>query len=71
MLYLAAKPSHVGTDVDELACSLHCHTAYNSQRGRLCFLTGIVLICRFAVGGGLFPGVRRPGVWIFDVVLNI
>jgi hypothetical protein len=71
MLYLAAKPSHVGTDVDELACSLHCHTAYNSQRGGLCFLIGIVMSRRFVVGGGLFPGVRHLGVWIFDVVLTI
>jgi hypothetical protein len=33
MLYWAAKPSHVGNDVDGLAYSLHRTTVYNSQRG--------------------------------------
>jgi hypothetical protein len=27
-LYLAAKPSHLGVDVDGLSCLLHCPTAY-------------------------------------------
>jgi hypothetical protein len=30
-LYLAAKPSHVGVDVDGLACPLHCPTACSRQ----------------------------------------
>jgi hypothetical protein len=30
-LYLDAKPSHVRTDVDGLACFLHCTMAYNWQ----------------------------------------
>jgi hypothetical protein len=33
MLYLAAKPSHVGGDMDVLPCSLHHPMAYNAQRG--------------------------------------
>jgi hypothetical protein len=71
MLYLAAKPSHVGANVDGLACSLHHPTAYNHQRGGHCCLTGDVLSHRSAVGGGPFPGVRSPRVWTFDMVLNI
>jgi hypothetical protein len=31
MLYLVAKPSHVGADADGLACSLHHPTAYGWQ----------------------------------------
>jgi hypothetical protein len=30
-LYMAAKPSHVGVDVDGLACPLHRPTAYSRQ----------------------------------------
>jgi hypothetical protein len=30
-LYMAAKPSHVGVDVDGLACPLHRPTACNRQ----------------------------------------
>jgi hypothetical protein len=33
MLYVAAKHSHVGADVDGLACSLHHCTTYINQRG--------------------------------------
>jgi hypothetical protein len=29
MLYLVAKPSHVGVDVDGLAYSLHCPTVFS------------------------------------------
>jgi hypothetical protein len=28
-IYLAAKPSHVGVDMDGLACPLHCHLIYS------------------------------------------
>jgi hypothetical protein len=34
LLYLAAKPSHVGADVDGLACSLHRPMACSSKKGR-------------------------------------
>jgi hypothetical protein len=30
-LYLGAKPSHVGVDVDGLACPLHCPMACSRQ----------------------------------------
>jgi hypothetical protein len=33
MLHLAAKPSHVGGDVDGLVSSLHRPMTYSSQRG--------------------------------------
>jgi hypothetical protein len=41
MLYLATKPSHVGVDVDELACSLHHAMVCTCQRGGQFFLIGI------------------------------
>jgi hypothetical protein len=42
-LYLAAKPSHVGVDVDGLACFLHCPTTFYTQTWGLGFLSGVVL----------------------------
>jgi hypothetical protein len=30
-LYLASEPSHVGVDVDGLACPLHRHMVYGRQ----------------------------------------
>jgi hypothetical protein len=42
-LYLAVKPSHVGVDVDGLACPLHSPMIYNRQTRRQGFLSGVVL----------------------------
>jgi hypothetical protein len=41
--YLAAKPSHVGVDVDELACPLHRPTACSHQTRGQGLLPGVVL----------------------------
>jgi hypothetical protein len=60
MLYLATKSSHVGVDVDELACSLHRPIVYSRQRGGQSFLTGAAPSCHVAVGGGIFPGDVKP-----------
>jgi hypothetical protein len=72
MLYLAAKPSHVGADVDGLACFLHRPTVYSCQMGGQRFVTGASLSYHIAVGSGAFLGdAKPPRVWIFDVVLTI
>jgi hypothetical protein len=71
MLYLVANLSHVGADVDRVACSLHRPTVCGWQTRYLCCLTGVVTSHRPTVGGGPFPVVRSPWAWIFDVVLTI
>jgi hypothetical protein len=60
MLYMAAKSSHLGADVDGLACSLDRPMAYSHQRGGQCCLTGVVMSRHAVVGGGPFLGVRSP-----------
>jgi hypothetical protein len=60
MLYLAAKPSHMEADVDELAYSLHRPMVYSCQRGGHNFLTGVVLSCHAVVGGDAFSGDAKP-----------
>jgi hypothetical protein len=71
MFYLVAKPSHMGADVDSLACSLHRPTICIHQRGGQSFLTGVAPSCHVAVGGGVVPGgVKSPG-WIYYVVLTV
>jgi hypothetical protein len=42
-LYLAAKPSHVGVDMDGLACPLHDLRLVAVRRGDIAYLSGIVL----------------------------
>jgi hypothetical protein len=59
-LYLAAKPSHVGVDVDGLAYPLHLPTVCSHQMRGHGFLSGTALSCRTAVGGGAFPGDAKP-----------
>jgi hypothetical protein len=59
-LYLATKPSHVGVDVDKLACPLHCPTFYNHQMRGQGFLSGAALSCHATVGGGAFSGDAKP-----------
>jgi hypothetical protein len=43
-LYLAAKPSYMGVDVDGLSCSLRCPTAYGCQTRAQSSLSSIVLL---------------------------
>jgi hypothetical protein len=60
MLYLAAKPSHVGADVDGLACFLHHPMVCSHQRGCQSFLTGVSPSHYVVVGSGAFTGDARP-----------
>jgi hypothetical protein len=44
-LYLSAKPSHVGVDVDGLACLLHHPMAYNRHmRGQVLSITRYLVL---------------------------
>jgi hypothetical protein len=62
-LYLAAKPSHMGVDVDGLACPMHRPTVYSFQtRGQSCLLGAVLSYCcngwwRLS-GGCEAPGLR-------------
>jgi hypothetical protein len=60
MLYLIAKHSHMGTDVDGLACSLHYQTVCSHQRGGQSLLTGIALSCHAAEGRAIISGDAKP-----------
>jgi hypothetical protein len=70
-LYLVAKPSHVGFDVDELACILHHSSVYDRKMRGQYFLSGVVLSHRAIVGSGIFLRVHSPWIWIFDGVLVV
>jgi hypothetical protein len=49
-LYLAANPSHVGVNVEGLACPLHPPTVYDRQMRGQSFLSGTAPSCRTVVG---------------------
>jgi hypothetical protein len=69
MLYLVAKPSHVGVNVDGLAYSLHRSMICSRQRGGQSFLIGVAPSCHVAVGGGVFLGdVKPPGL---DILCDV
>jgi hypothetical protein len=55
-LYLAAKPSHMGVDVDELACPLHRPVACCHQMWGQGFLSSMVISHRVIVGGAISLG---------------
>jgi hypothetical protein len=58
--YLTAKSSHVGVDVDGLACPLHHTMICNHQTRGQSFLSGAALSHRAAVGNGAFSGGAKP-----------
>jgi hypothetical protein len=58
--YLAAKPSHVGVNVDGLVCPLHRPMACCRQMRGQGFLSGKVLSHRVIVGSGAFLGGVKP-----------
>jgi hypothetical protein len=60
-LYLAAKPSHLGVDVDGLAYSLHWPTVCSFQMRGLGLLPGTVLSCRCSRRWHLSGDVKLPG----------
>jgi hypothetical protein len=57
---LATKLSHMGANVDGLACLLHHSMVYNWQMTVQSFLTGAALSRYAAVGGDAFPGGAKP-----------
>jgi hypothetical protein len=57
---LFTKPSHVGVDVDRLACPLHYPTAFSHQTMGQGFLPGVILSRRAIVGGGALLGDTKP-----------
>jgi hypothetical protein len=62
-LYLVAKPSHVGVDVDGLAYPLHHPMTCSCQSRGQGFLSGTALSHCAVVGGDTFLGdVRPPGL---------
>jgi hypothetical protein len=64
--YLAAKPSHVGVDVNGLAYHLHRPIPCCCQMKGQSLLSGTVLSHRIAVGGGISSrgGVEPLGLVI-------
>jgi hypothetical protein len=58
--YLVAKSSHVGVDVDGLACPLHRPTAYNRQMMGQGFLLDAILSHQAAARGGSLLGDAKP-----------
>jgi hypothetical protein len=60
ILYLLAKPSHIGANVDGLACFLHRPKVYSHQRGGHTFLIGTAPSCHAALGGGAFSRDAKP-----------
>jgi hypothetical protein len=44
-LYLAAKPFHMGVDMDGLACPLHRHKVCSCQTRGRDLMSGVILSC--------------------------
>jgi hypothetical protein len=59
-LYLVAKPSHVGVDVDGLACPLHHPMTCSHQTRGHGLLPGTVLSCHCSGRWCLFGGCEAP-----------
>jgi hypothetical protein len=59
-IYLAAKPSNVGVNVDGLAYPLHHPTVCGHQMRVQSFLSGAALDHHAVVGSGAFPGGAKP-----------
>jgi hypothetical protein len=60
-LYLVAKSSHVGVDVDGLACPLHWPMVHSCEIGNRAYLPGVVLSCRYSGRWCLLGDVKQPG----------
>jgi hypothetical protein len=71
LLYLAAKSTHMGVDVDGLACPLHCPMACDRQMKGQGLLSGVVLSHRFSGVVEPFWGMRSLWAWIFGGVLTM
>jgi hypothetical protein len=64
-LDLAAKPPHMGVNVDGLVCQLHCPTTYNRQTKGKGFLVGTILFRRCSGRWRIFGGCEAPGIVIW------
>jgi hypothetical protein len=62
LLQLAAKPAHVGVDVDGLASPLHHPMACGCQTRGQGLLLGVVLSCHCSGRWRLFRGCEAPGL---------
>jgi hypothetical protein len=60
LLYLDAKSSHVGVDVDRLACPLHHPMAYNCQMRGHGLLPSVVLSHHYSRRWHLSRDVKPP-----------
>jgi hypothetical protein len=60
-LYLSAKPSHMGVDVNGLAYPLHRPTAHSCQTRGQGLLPGAALSCRCSGRWHLSGDVKPPG----------
>jgi hypothetical protein len=61
-LYLAAKPGHVGVDVDRLVFPLHRPMVYSHQMRGQGLLAGDVLSHHYSGRWRLFGGCESPGL---------
>jgi hypothetical protein len=61
LLHLVAKLSHVGADVDGLACCLHCPVDCGCQAHVQCLLTGVVMSCHTTWGGAALVRLSEGG----------
>jgi hypothetical protein len=61
-LYLAAKPSHVGINVDGLARPLYCPTVRSYQTRGYDLPPGVVLSCRYSRLRRFSGDVQLPGL---------
>jgi hypothetical protein len=68
---LVTKPSHMGVDVDGLACPLHYSTTYNHQTRGSRFLPGAVLSRLATLVMASYWGIRSPRAWTFVELLTV
>jgi hypothetical protein len=61
-LYVAAKPSHMGADVNGLTCCLHFPMVCSGQMRGQGILTSVAPSHYAVVGGEPFRGARSPGL---------
>jgi hypothetical protein len=59
-LYLAIRASHLGVNVDRLACPLHHPMAYSRQMRGQCLLRGTILSHRYSGWWHLSGGCDAP-----------
>jgi hypothetical protein len=68
-IYLVAKPSHVGVDVDRLACPLHHSMACRRGVRTSCQMRSCPVVSQWAIAP--FRGMQSPKSLIFGAVLIV